>query len=82
MERVVALRLVMFGPRHFLYADSMFALGHIIRKLGGKGADAKALGLMRDAITILEDAGACICMHGDDCVVNAYMTGVYGRSCT
>jgi hypothetical protein len=32
MERVMKLRLQMFGPRHFLYADSMFALGHILLK--------------------------------------------------
>lgn len=29
MERVLELRLQMFGPRHFLCADSLFALGHI-----------------------------------------------------
>lgn len=32
MERVLGLRLAMFGPRHFLYADSLYALGHMVRK--------------------------------------------------
>jgi hypothetical protein len=32
MEQVMNLRLHMFGARHFLYADSMFALGHILLK--------------------------------------------------
>ncbi|KAG1656345.1 hypothetical protein FOA52_011489 [Chlamydomonas sp. UWO 241] len=56
MEKVLKLRLQMFGDRSFLYADSMFALAHIIKKLGGKGADVRALQLMRKAIEILEDA--------------------------
>ena len=47
----------MFGSRSFLYADSMFALAHITRKAGGRGADAQAVKLMKEAVTILEDAG-------------------------
>lgn len=45
----------MFGLRHFLYADSMFALAHILKKMGGQ--EEASLKLMNDAIRILEEAG-------------------------
>ncbi len=34
MQRVLKLRLQLFGSRSFLYADTMFALAHITRKVG------------------------------------------------
>ncbi len=48
----------MFGARSFLYADSMYALASITKKLRTKGSEQKAVKLMRDAIAILEDSGA------------------------
>ncbi|KAG2487553.1 hypothetical protein HYH03_013832 [Edaphochlamys debaryana] len=61
MERVLALRLQMFGTRHFMYGDALYALGHLRRKAappGPAGAKARAegVGMMEDAVAILEDA--------------------------
>ena len=47
----------LFGARSFLYADSMFALAHMARKLGGPDSEQRAVALMKQAVTILEDAG-------------------------
>lgn len=55
VQEVLKLRVTMFGLRHFLYADSMFALAHILKKMGGQ--EEASLKLMNDAIRILEEAG-------------------------
>jgi hypothetical protein len=57
MDRVLALRLSMFGPRHFLYADSLFALGHMLRAVPGRAEAERAMRMMEEAVRVLEEAG-------------------------
>lgn len=60
MERVLGLRLAMFGPRHFLYADSLFALGHMLRAEQGQEGPVRrreGLRMMEEAVRLLEEAG-------------------------
>ncbi len=70
MERVKRLRLQMFGARHFLYADSMFALGHILLKLASSNEQSKGgswwgsgqpkQGLERQGLRLMQDAIAIL----------------------
>lgn len=57
LERVLALRAAMLGTRHFLYADSLFALAHVLAAWPEPRERDRALGLMKDAVHILEEAG-------------------------
>lgn len=52
----------------------MFALAHITRKAGGRGADAECLKLMKEAVTILEDAGKVVMLMSLHCM---YMNPIH-----
>eukprot|EP00798_Chlamydomonas_sp_ICE-L_P024231 gene24231-9830_t len=58
MKQVVKLRLVMFGPLHFLYADSIFALAHIYNKLASKSRAEAAAAVATTASSSSTGGGA------------------------